>query len=64
MAEWFKAAVLKTAVGNSHRGFESHSLLHFMLGDSLTVELPTLTRTVLVRNQVPQPIFESLIQAQ
>ena len=26
-----------------------------LLGDSLTVELPTLTRTVLVRIQVPQP---------
>ncbi len=26
MADWTKAAVLKTAVGNSHRGFESHSL--------------------------------------
>ena len=26
MAEWTKAAVLKTAVGLAHRGFESHSL--------------------------------------
>ncbi|GBF39784.1 hypothetical protein LPTSP1_27890 [Leptospira johnsonii] len=26
MAEWFKAAVLKTVVGNSHRGFESYLL--------------------------------------
>lgn len=24
MAEWFKAAVLKTAVGSAHREFESH----------------------------------------
>ena len=28
MAEWFKAAVLKTAVGKAYRGFESHSLRH------------------------------------
>ena len=29
MAEWSKAAVLKTAVGSAYRGFESHSLRHF-----------------------------------
>ncbi len=28
MVEWFKAAVLKTAVGFPHRGFESRSLRH------------------------------------
>ena len=29
MAEWFKAAVLKTAVVNRYREFESHSFRHF-----------------------------------
>ena len=28
MAEWFNAAVLKTAVGKTHRGFESLPLRH------------------------------------
>ena len=28
MAEWFKAAVLKTVVLKRHRGFESYSLRH------------------------------------
>ena len=26
VSEWFKEAVLKTVVGNSHRGFESYLL--------------------------------------
>ena len=29
MVEWFKAAVLKTAVGSPHREFESRSLRQF-----------------------------------
>ena len=29
VAEWFKAAVLKTAEANNLRGFESHPLRHF-----------------------------------
>ena len=32
----------------------------YRLGDSLAVELPTLTRTALVRIQVPQPSHRSL----
>jgi hypothetical protein len=30
MAEWFKAAVLKTVV-RKYRGFESYSLRHFLI---------------------------------
>ena len=32
MAEWFKAAVLKTVV-RKYRGFESYSLRHFLTVD-------------------------------
>ena len=35
MVEWFKAAVLKTAVGSPHRGFESLSLRHSYLSYSI-----------------------------
>ncbi len=41
MAEWFKAAVLKTVV-RKYRGFESYSLRHFLtvdLLDELTINL-------------------------
>ena len=31
VAEWSIAAVLKTAVGNTHRGFESLPLRHYIL---------------------------------
>ena len=34
MAEWFKAAVLKTVV-RKYRGFESYSLRHFLIIDRL-----------------------------
>ena len=34
MAEWFKAAVLKTVV-RKYRGFESYSLRHFLTVDRL-----------------------------
>ena len=37
MAEWFKAAVLKTVV-RKYRGFESYSLRHFLTVDRLTVD--------------------------
>ena len=30
VTEWFKVAVLKTAVVNSNREFESHRLRHFI----------------------------------
>ena len=34
MAEWFKAAVLKTVV-RKYRGFESYSLRHFLTVDRI-----------------------------
>ncbi len=34
MAEWFKAAVLKTVV-RKYRGFESYSLRHFLIVDQM-----------------------------
>ena len=36
MAEWFKAAVLKTVV-RKYRGFESYSLRHFLTTDRSAV---------------------------
>lgn len=35
MTEWLKVPVLKTGVGIPYRGFESHSLRHFMLTRTL-----------------------------
>ena len=36
MAEWFKAAVLKTVV-RKYRGFESYSLRHFLRTDEFNL---------------------------
>ena len=38
MAEWFKAAVLKTVV-RKYRGFESYSLRHFLKIDFLDAQV-------------------------
>ena len=35
MTEWLKVPVLKTGVGTPYRGFESHSLRHFVLTRTL-----------------------------
>ncbi len=35
MTEWLKVPVLKTGVGIPYRGFESHSLRHFVLTRTL-----------------------------
>ena len=47
MAEWFKAAVLKTVV-RKYRGFESYSLRHFLTADrldELTIKKKILNRS-------------------
>ena len=46
MAEWFKAAVLKTVV-RKYRGFESYSLRHFLTVD----RLDKLAINLLIDNQ-------------
>ena len=46
MAEWFKAAVLKTVV-RKYRGFESYSLRHFLTVD----RLDELTINLCIDNQ-------------
>ena len=46
MAEWFKAAVLKTVV-RKYRGFESYSLRHFWTVD----RLDKLTINIFIDNQ-------------
>ena len=46
MAEWFKAAVLKTVV-RKYRGFESYSLRHFLTVD----RLDALTINLCIDNQ-------------
>ena len=43
MAEWFKAAVLKTVV-RKYRGFESYSLRHFLTVDRLDALIIDLER--------------------
>ena len=50
MTEWLKVPVLKTGVGIPYRGFESHSLRHFML--TRTLGSRSITEGIFILNQV------------